>query len=513
MGRARCAHRTAVHTYLFAAWTALLFIATPSFAVAASVQADLDQLLAAGKFQQARNLATRRLAAAPRETRPEIEFELARIDRIAKDYPLTEPALYYALRQHVRDLTWDEYQAWIREGKFDCRDIDGERRFMVSSVSNLFFRSPHLRSRRLRTTNPTGYEKRLVATCRAIIDASRKEGKPYVLPHRFDVHMSLSVAANAAPEGALTRVWLPIPRHQPQQDGFRLLDSSSPVRHVAAESSPLRSLLLEQTAEENRENVFEIRYTYTTRGVRFDLDPDLVTRDLPGEMRRYLGEESHVFFTPEIRELTSQIAGARTNPMLVAKSFYDWISANIQYSYATEYSTIRNISEYCLQRRYGDCGQQALLFIALCRVSGIPARWQSGWSTFPGAQTMHDWTEIYLAPYGWIPVDPYMGGYAAQYAQNLSGAERKLVADFYFGGLDPYRLVANNGHCLPLEPPKLSLRSDPVDFQRGEAEFIRMAHPGTALETGGAPPAASAENIYFDRYQYALSIKSARPNP
>ncbi len=126
-------------------------------------------------------------------------------------------------------------------------------------------------------------------------------------------------------------------------------------------------------------------------------------------------EGPHVVFTEKIKSLGRQIIGDETNPMLQAKGFYDWIGANVKYSYAREYSTLTNISDYCLSHRYGDCGQEALLFITLCRSEGIPARWQTGWDLWPGAKDIHDWTEIYLEPYGWVPVDPWAGLYATQY--------------------------------------------------------------------------------------------------
>ncbi len=153
--------------------------------------------------------------------------------------------------------------------------------------------------------------------------------------------------------------------------------------------------------------------------------------------------------------------------MVQAKAFYDWIGTNIQYSFAREYSTLTNISDYCLAHRYGDCGQEALLFITLCRSQAIPARWQSGWNIFPGAKDIHDWTEIYLAPYGWVPVDPWAGIFATQQCGALTAAERRELHDFYFGGLDPYRMAANSDHSQPLDPPKRTPRSDDVDFQRG----------------------------------------------
>jgi hypothetical protein len=105
----------------------------------------------------------------------------------------------------------------------------------------------------------------------------------------------------------------------------------------------------------------------------------------------------------------------------------------------------------------------------------------------PGGKTIHDWTEIYVNPYGWIPVDPYMGVFAMQY---FSGPieQRKEIRDFYFGGLDQYRMAANSDHNQELNPPKQSMRSDNVDFQRGEAEY------GTT-------------NLYFDKYSYGLKVE------
>ena len=81
--------------------------------------------------------------------------------------------------------------------------------------------------------------------------------------------------------------------------------------------------------------------------------------------------------------LAGRIVGDETNSLRVAKAFYDWIGSNIKYSYAREYSTLTNISDYCLCNRYGDCGQEAMLFITLCRSRGIPARWQTGWDLYP----------------------------------------------------------------------------------------------------------------------------------
>src|SRR5581483_10168057 len=269
-----------------------------------------------------------------------------------------------------------------------------------------------------------------------------------------------------------------------------LVSASSPPKHLDLPSSSARSVYLEQTAHQGKPTEFKIQYEYVTRAVWFDLKPENIRpADLADPaLSPFVRQAEHVQFTPGIRALSAQIAAGETNACLKAKRFYDWISGNIKYSFATEYSTIRNISEYCRSHGYGDCGQEGLLFITLCRLNGIPARWQSGWNIFPGDKANHDWTEIYLAPYGWVPVDPYMGIYASRYATSLSDDQRRELRDFYFGGLDQYRMAANSDHNQPLTPRKQSMRSDDVDFQRGE------------LEWGG-------HNIYFDQFSYELTAK------
>ena len=50
-----------------------------------------------------------------------------------------------------------------------------------------------------------------------------------------------------------------------------------------------------------------------------------------------------------------------------------------------------------------------MVFVTLCRAAGVPARWQSGWQTKPGDWNMHDWSEFYVEPWGWLPADASYG--------------------------------------------------------------------------------------------------------
>ena len=452
----------------------------------------VDRLLAEGNFSQANDFLRQELLStnSSRYSVADLEFEAERVNRIRKDYPLTSSALFLELKGALKGLTRTEFENWIAEGRFDRRFFDGQQFFMGSSKANLFFRYPKLNRRRLAAINSGKLDRLILRTCQEITRSAREFKSSCVLPKRFGATMRVVLAdsGNRRP-GVLVSTWLPIPRNCYSQTGFNLVSSSSAPKQIATPDSPIRSIYLQQPATETGGATFWIDYDYESRGVRFLMEPaSIYACDTNNpELRQYLIEAPHVVFTEEMRKLSRELAASEPNPLLKAKGFYEWISEHIQYSFALEYSTIRNLSDYCLRNRYGDCGQEALLFITLCRLNGIPARWLSGWSTFPGAKTIHDWSEIYLEPYGWIPVDPYMGIFAMQYTTNLKHREKLLVRDFYFGGLDQYRMVANSGHNQTLSPVKQSMRSDNVDFQRGELECC-----GT--------------NIYLDQFTYQLKV-------
>ena len=469
--------------------------ALPAVLAAQTPENSLNQaakLELSGKFVEASNVLNGARAESPSADQSrQIEFELDRLNRIRLDYSLTREALFGALQRSVRGLTTNEFGLWAGEGWFDSRTIDGRQFFMNSSVANLYFRHPELNPRRMDGKDHTIRDHAILASCRAIRQAALLQGTPYVLPKRFDMTMTVTADADAAPAGQIIRAWLPIPRAYPYQKDFEVVSSTPTVKEIAPADSSIRSAYFEAVAQAGQPTSFTLRYRYTRCGVSFIIDPRKVTPfdGTDPALAAFTHEGPNVVFMPEMRALSRQIAGGERNPALLARKFYDWIGAHTHYSYAIEYSTIRNVGDYCRSHGYGDCGQEAMFFITLCRLNGIPARWQSGWHTFPGIMDIHDWSEIYLAPYGWVPVDPYMCVMASYYATTLTPAECDEVRNFYFGGLDQYRMAANDDQSQLLSPPKLSFRSDNVDFQRAELEW-------------------SGHNIYFNHFSYHMDVKA-----
>src|ERR1043166_5042982 len=209
--------------------------ATVSCLAQRSIMAEQESHLEAqGRFKQLAAFLTNALAEAtlPASQRKRLAFELDRLDRIRKDFALTKDELFTALKKSVKGLTADEFERWVAEGRFDSREIDGLRRFMGSSVSNLFFRYPELNARRLPPKDSAKHDTASWEMCLAIKQAALAGKKPYVLPKRFRATMTVTAKAGAAPAGETISAWLPIPREYPFQTDFKLLKTSSPLKHI-----------------------------------------------------------------------------------------------------------------------------------------------------------------------------------------------------------------------------------------------------------------------------------------
>ena len=315
-------------------------------------------------------------------------------------------------------------------------------------------------------------------------------GESSVAPQRIRVTQTLTVDADAVPAGETVRAWIPFPRAIPgQQQDIRLLDSLPAGADIAPESALQRTVYLEQPARAGQPTEFAITYELDILARYFDIDPARVTpAPATAELAGYLDERPpHIVFTPALREFSREVVGDERNPYRIAQKLFAAVDG-IPWAGAREYSTISNISDYALHAGHADCGQQTLLLITLLRLNGIPARWQSG-MVFEGGEgpdhdywNLHDWGWVYLAPYGWVPMDVTTGRF-----ENAGELEW-----FYLGGLDGYRIAFNDGWGSQFQPAKIHFRSETVDSQRGEVEW-----------SGG--------NLYFDQWDYGFEARQIQP--
>jgi transglutaminase-like putative cysteine protease len=293
------------------------------------------------------------------------------------------------------------------------------------------------------------------------------------------IKQSLIVDQDVVPAGEILRCWIPFPREIDwRQTDIAILSSEPNEYYLADNKNMQRTIYFEKPARSGEPTTFSVEYTYKSHGVYVPVDPEKV---LPVPNKKDLNlytrpRPPHLEFTNKMKELSRSIVGDEKNPYRIAQKLFAWVDTNITWASAREYSTFYNIPDYVIENRHGDCGMQTLTFMTLCRINGIPAKWQSGWEFQPPDDSMHDWGEIYFEPYGWVPMDVTYG---------LRKTTDEKLKWFYLSGMDSYRLIFNDGFSMEFDPEKHSVRSETIDSQRGEVEW-----------SGG--------NLYFDKWNWNL---------
>jgi transglutaminase-like putative cysteine protease len=453
--------------------------------------AQVISLIDAGQFKAAEARIAERLAATGESAgdKAALAFQRERMRRILLDFTLGADEVKARLRKQIPDLRDEEFANWDAQGLLEHQVIDGRTLYFHLAAPNLFRVSAEARARRqVQAPFVDGPMESPNAHHREIVDAALARHTTHVAPRRVRVTQSLTVDADAVPAGETVRAWIPYPRAIPGQQEDIVFVSSDPATHrIAPESTLQRTVYMEKPAQAGKPTPFSITYELTIYGQYTAIDPEkVVPAKITPDLAPFVSERApHVVFTDAMREFSKRAIGGETNPYRIARKLFAAVD-RIPWAGAREYSTISNIGDYALHAGHADCGQQTLLLITLLRLNGIPARWQSGMVYSDGAyDNLHDWGWLYLAPYGWVPMDVTFG---------ILDDPDPRIANFYLGGLDAYRIAFNDDYGRPFVPAKRFDRSETVDLQRGEAEW-----------RGG--------NLYFDQWDYGFKAQVLSPTP
>jgi len=462
---------------------ACLLVAGIASAAATSPAQHATALIDAGQFSSAEADITKALAqpGLSAEARDALLFQRERMRRILIDFTLDTDAAKAKVRKQIPDLTDAEFARWDSQGLIERQVIDGRTLYFKRAPNNLFLLSKEAAARR---AHPAPANDDPMETLNDHHRAARREAlatqRSSVTPNHVRVTETVTVNADAVPAGETIRAWLPFPRELPgQQEGVHLVDSQPSGAKVAPAETMQRTAYLEKKAEAGKTTTFAVTYELTIYAQYHDLDASKVTRTkITPELAPFVAERApHIVFTDDLRAFSRKVVGTETNPYRIAQKLFAAVD-QIPWAGAREYSTISNLSDYTLHAGHGDCGEQTMLLITLLRLNGIPARWQSGFIFSDGKyNNIHDWGQLYLAPYGWVPMDVTFG------QLHPAQGDDPALQWFYLGGLDAYRIAFNSDFSQPLVPAKQFFRSETVDSQRGELEW-----------RGG--------NLYFDKWDY-----------
>lgn len=161
----------------------------------------------------------------------------------------------------------------------------------------------------------------------------------------------------------------------------------------------------------------------------------------------------------DVKKLAQEITAGKDTVLEKAKAVYEWTCKNTYRNPKTRGCGTGNVCQL-LKDPGGKCTDISSLFVALARAAGVPSREIFGirQGKRPDediTQWQHCWAEFYQPGYGWVPVDP--GDVRKMMLkQNLKFTDSKTAEyrNYFWGGIDPYRIKLGHGRDLILNPPQ-----------------------------------------------------------
>jgi len=106
---------------------------------------------------------------------------------------------------------------------------------------------------------------------------------------------------------------------------------------------------------------------------------------------------------PRIIAKAREIVGDETDALKVSRLLSDWVHGNMRSTFSARLTNAVEV----LDQLEGDCTEHSILFIALARAAGLPAREVAGLVYVSGSEPgfyFHQWAKVWVGK--WIDVDP-----------------------------------------------------------------------------------------------------------
>ncbi len=339
----------------------------------------------------------------------------------------------------------------------------------------------------------------LICLCAANVQAqtssSEHSGLIYRNPRVYNIEYSFEMFPdpNKIDRSKDLKLWMPIPREWDSQKVVKII-SVQPEPHARYVDPEFGNpMLFWDFGKEPERQSYKVKLKYRVESyeIHADIDPNRIEAydKTSREYALYTRSTHTVSITPKVRELAQAAVGNEKNPYLQAKRIYEFLREKMYFirpDLRGKRITVETILEFpVIDQKTGEeyyagvCYHQSMVFVALCRAVGIPARnvfawWDdcpwiwinpedlepaikfkdyslNGYPDFSYRRGLggHGWAEIYLPNYGWIPVDPTFGGVGHSNVKNRAAITSK-ERDIQIG---PYAPKEENGsYGVPERP-------------------------------------------------------------
>jgi transglutaminase-like putative cysteine protease len=196
---------------------------------------------------------------------------------------------------------------------------------------------------------------------------------------------------------------------------FFLLNVQPPVRLQHFRDSYLNYVHFFEITEPHMDLAIEAQCTVNTtsqysEGMPVGVDLSSLSSLQDEMLQEFLGSSRYIEISPELWKLGLDITAGCSDVFTAAERIRSYIRQNWTYAQNTTNAST-HVSEV-MDSKSGVCQDFAHLMIGICRATGIPARYVSGYlfnggdANLRGAQASHAWCEVYVPGRGWFGLDP-----------------------------------------------------------------------------------------------------------
>ena len=427
--------------------------ADEAYARGVAAYADASYRTAEERFAEAYALST---GTGDTDTARIARDAMFRANRTYTEYPFNRSAAEAALAETIPGITDAAIADWLENRA--QKIVSENETLYFSDVANNYL---YAHFDEIRKITATSLDFDYVARYAWSEDQPEGTG-PYVNPVRYAGAERLEVPREMLPSSGVLKIWFPLPVETDSQRNVTVTNLSCPDFIVAGPftTGTIGYVYYEIPAGAvNGDLILSADIDFVSYEQVFgDIDPAEVGKynTSDPDYLLYTRSERNIEITDAIREKAREIVGNETNPHLGAQMIYYYIIENYPYSHVPHYSLDARVprvaeSTYMFETGHGDCGTQSMLFAALCRSLGIPARTPGGYQMLMAeAPGTHFWAEYYLPGYGWVPNDPTVAE-AADWTV-IPEERQSAFKDYYAANLDPARLVFQKSVDIPMDP-------------------------------------------------------------
>lgn len=260
--------------------------------------------------------------------------------------------------------------------------------------------------------------------------------------------VEIAVTVAAPDDSKDVRVWIPYPVSNATQDisNVRISGNFTQSGVYGEKETGNLALYAEWTAP-TKDRAITLTFDATAS--------ELIRRDfpkeessIPPEIKEYLKSSKFIPTDGKVKEVALSVTKNKKKISEKARAVYQWVVENTVRDPDTKGCGTGDV-EIQITKRSGKCADISSVFVSIARAAGVPAREVFGLrlgkkddEDMTGGH--HCWAEFYVPGYGWVPAD------AADVRKimlvdklDLKGAQDKI--DYYFGGVDQYRIALGRG--------------------------------------------------------------------